>query len=93
MEIPIQPILEEKVEFKGNDLICFCFNFTRNDIEQDYIKNGISTILSKIEAAKKSSGCDCANKNLNGRWCLADVHQVVDEIKRVRDPKVRPNLF
>ena len=83
MEIPIQPILEEKVEFKGNDLICFCFNFTRNDIEQDYIKNGISTILSKIEAEEKAGGCDCANKNPKGRRCLADIRQVGNGIKKV----------
>jgi hypothetical protein len=50
-----------------NDLICYCFEYTRDDIEQDYIKNGRSLIMEKIAAEKKSGGCDCAIKNPKGR--------------------------
>ncbi len=50
-----------------DDLICYCFEYTKDDIEQDYIKNGRSLIMDKIAAEKKTGGCDCANKNPKGR--------------------------
>ena len=53
-------------EFKENDLVCYCFNYTRGDIEKDYLDNGHSTILERIAAEKKSGGCDCAQKNPKG---------------------------
>ena len=56
-----------KNEFQSDDLVCYCFKFTRNDIEQDYMKNGQSMIIANISAQKKSGGCDCANKNPKGR--------------------------
>ena len=68
-------------ELKSDDLICYCFGYTVNDIEQDFIKNERSLIIEKIAAEKKVGRCDCANKNPKGRWCLADVRQVVDRLK------------
>jgi len=50
-----------------DDLICYCFEYTTGDIEQDYINNGRSLILEKIAAEKKTGGCDCAIKNPKGR--------------------------
>ncbi len=50
-----------------DDLICFCFEYTRGDIGQDLTQNGRSLIMEKIVAEKKSGGCDCANKNPKGR--------------------------
>jgi hypothetical protein len=46
-----------------DNLICYCFDYTKNDIEQDFIRNGRSLIMEKIAAEKKAGGCDCANKN------------------------------
>lgn len=54
-------------EFKENDLVCYCFQLTRKQIEQDYIDNGRSVILEKITAEKDAGGCDCARKNPKGR--------------------------
>jgi hypothetical protein len=50
-----------------DDLICYCFEYTKDDIEQDYIKNGRSLIMEKIAAEKKTGECDCVNKNPKGR--------------------------
>ena len=55
------------MKFKSDDLVCYCFKFTRNEIEQDYMKNGQSTIIAKISSEKKLGGCDCVNKNPKGR--------------------------
>jgi hypothetical protein len=62
-----KPLHTGKEEFQSDDLVCFCFGYTQNDIEKDFIKNGQSAITAKIVSAKKSGGCDCANKNPKGR--------------------------
>ena len=49
------------------DLICYCFNYTRQDIEQDLLANSRSLILEKIAQEKKFGGCQCAVKNPKGR--------------------------
>ena len=49
--------------FQVEDLICYCFEYTRDDIQQDFIKNGKSLIMENIAAEKRAGGCDCANKN------------------------------
>jgi len=48
-------------------MVCYCFGFTAGDIEQDYLTHGHSTILEKIRAAKRTSGCQCEVKNPKGR--------------------------
>jgi hypothetical protein len=65
--ITIKPFAKEKNTFKGNDFVCYCFEYTRKDIEHDFIKNGKSMILKKIALEKKNGGCDCATKNPKGR--------------------------
>jgi len=50
-----------------NDYICYCFEFTRQDIEEDIGQNGRSLIMEKIQAAKKFGNCRCTEKNPKGR--------------------------
>jgi hypothetical protein len=50
----------------GN-LVCYCFEHNREDIERDIIINGRSTIMEKIIAEKKGGRCDCATRNPKGR--------------------------
>lgn len=54
-------------DFPSDDLVCYCFGYTRHDIEQDYIENGQSNIMARIATEKKAGGCDCAVKNPRGR--------------------------
>jgi len=49
------------------DLICYCFNYTVSDIENDVQRNGKSTIMERILSEKKAGGCRCAEKNPKGR--------------------------
>ena len=65
--IKIESFGKEKNEFKNNDLVCYCFKYTKKDIENDFIDNDKSTILKKIALEKKNGGCDCAAKNPKGR--------------------------
>jgi NAD(P)H-nitrite reductase large subunit len=46
-----------------NKTICYCFGYTKSDIEADFRTNGCSTILKRILAAKASSGCRCPDLN------------------------------
>lgn len=64
--IPVIPKKTEKIEFQDNELVCYCFEYTRNDIEQDFKRLGYSTILEKIKTEKKSNGCSCEVKNPKG---------------------------
>jgi hypothetical protein len=49
------------------NLVCYCFGYSDEDILNDLDKNGRSTIFEKIMEAKKSGGCQCAEKNPKGR--------------------------
>ena len=51
----------------GDDLVCYCFGYTRNDIEDDFLQNGRSLILEQITAEKRRGGCQCAVRNPKGR--------------------------
>jgi hypothetical protein len=64
-----------------DNLICYCFKYSKEDIKRDYQNNGRSQIMERILIEKKYSRCQCTTKNPKGRWCLPDVRQVVDGLK------------
>jgi hypothetical protein len=64
--IVIRNYSQEIDEFKDNDLVCYCFEYTRKDIENDFLNNGHSTIFDKIAFEKKNGGCNCSVKNPKG---------------------------
>ena len=47
----------------NDDLVCFCFGYTVNDIMADLRQYGRSLILERIKAEKKSGGCSCLENN------------------------------
>ena len=49
------------------DLICYCFEYSEEDIHHDYLENGKSTIMEKIQMEKKFGNCQCATKNPKGK--------------------------
>lgn len=65
--IEIGSYSQEGNEFKDNDLVCYCFEYTKRDIEKDHLDNGRSLIYEKITFEKKDGGCDCAKKHPKGR--------------------------
>ena len=56
-----------KNEFKDNDLVCYCFEYTKKDIESDYDENGKSVIYENIVSEKKRGGCNCTSRNPKGK--------------------------
>ncbi len=66
--VKIESYFQERDEFKDDELVCYCFGYTRKDIEKDYVDNNSqSTILGKIAFEKNAGKCDCAQKNPKGR--------------------------
>ena len=51
----------------ANELVCYCFNYSAEDIRQDYRQNGHSTIMARIAAEKKDGNCRCETTNPKGR--------------------------
>jgi hypothetical protein len=49
------------------ELICYCFEYTKADIEEDFRSNGRSLIMERISTEKKLGNCQCAIKNPKGR--------------------------
>ena len=48
-------------------LVCYCFDYTEDDIRRDYEDHGRSTILEKIKTQKQFGNCRCTEKNPKGR--------------------------
>ncbi|HAR96824.1 MAG TPA: BFD-like (2Fe-2S) protein [Deltaproteobacteria bacterium] len=62
--IRIPSYSQENKPWKDEDLVCYCFGYTRKDIEKDYVNNGGgSKILERIVSETKDGKCDCAQKN------------------------------
>ncbi len=53
--------------------VCYCFGFTRKDIENEIAETGRSTIADRISAEVKTGNCACEVKNPSGKCCLGDV--------------------
>lgn len=65
--IEIKPNFPIRYKFNEEELVCYCFQYTKNDIENDFYKNGRSLIYEKIVLEKKAGGCNCVSKNPNGK--------------------------
>ena len=49
-----------------DELICYCFGYSRRDIEDDVRAHGRSLILERIAEARRFGACECATKNPKG---------------------------
>ena len=43
----------------AQNLICYCFGYTDEDIKKDYDENGRSSIMERIMNEKKDGKCNC----------------------------------
>jgi hypothetical protein len=62
--------------------ICYCFGFTRKDIEDEIAASGRSTVAERISAEVKQGNCACEVKNPSGKCCLGDVTRIVRDHMR-----------
>ncbi len=59
--------------------ICYCFGFTRKDIQREIAETGRSTIPNRIKTEVKAGNCACEVKNPSGKCCLGDVMRTVKD--------------
>lgn len=70
-------------ETEGPIPVCYCFGFTRKDIESDVVRTGISTIAEHIKTEVQAGNCACEVKNPSGKCCLGNVARIHQECMRV----------
>ncbi len=63
--------------------VCYCFGFTRKDIQDEVAKTGHSTVADRITAEVKAGTCACEVKNPAGKCCLGDVARAAKDGLRV----------
>jgi hypothetical protein len=59
--------------------VCYCFGFTRKDIENEIAETGRSTVAERISAEVKQGNGACEVKNPSGKCCLGSVIRTVRE--------------
>jgi hypothetical protein len=59
--------------------LCYCFGFTRKDIQNEIAETGCSTVAERITAEVKAGNCACEVKNPSGKCCLGDVRRAVKD--------------
>ncbi len=62
--------------------VCYCFGFTRKDIQAEIAEAGDSTIANRVSAEVKAGTCACEVKNPSGKCCLGTVARVVKDCVR-----------
>ena len=65
--IEMVPNPTKRKDFQDDDLVCYCFGYTKRDIENDFKENGRSLIYRKVAVEKKAGRCNCATLNPKGR--------------------------
>ena len=60
-------------------LICYCFNHSAKDLEEDLIKNNESTIFNEIKEQCKAGKDKCEENNPQGNCCLGNVSAVIND--------------
>jgi len=65
--IEIKSSFPKRNKFNDEDLVCYCFEYTKKDIENDFNENSRSLIYEKIVFEKKAGECNCASKNPSGK--------------------------
>jgi hypothetical protein len=69
--------------------VCYCFGFTRKDIQDEIVETGHSTVAERITAEVKAGTCACEVKNPSAKCCLGSVAQVVrDCLRATRRTKI-----
>src|SRR5882724_2317054 len=59
--------------------VCYCFGFTREEIENEITETGRSTVAERVTAEVKAGNCACEVKNPSGKCCLGDVARTASE--------------
>ena len=57
--------------------LCYCFEITRANIEQEIAETGSCAIPGRIASLTREGRCDCERKNPAGVCCLGEIRAAV----------------
>lgn len=60
--------------------VCYCFNWTRARIKEEYLRTGKSTASLQIAREVRAGNCSCDITNPKGECCLGDVKAFVKSL-------------
>lgn len=63
------------------DMVCYCFQHTQQDIADDYLMHGKSTIEMDVRQKVKDKLCSCEKLNPKGSCCLGDIRKVIKGVE------------
>ena len=72
--------------------LCYCFDYSREDVRRDIETSGVTTILDDIRAEVQGGFCACEVKNPSGACCLGDITRAIQEAKKHAAPTVSASL-
>ena len=62
--------------------LCYCFDYSREDIYRDIEATGETSVLEEIKTEVQGGFCACEVKNPSGTCCLGNVTRAIQEAKR-----------
>jgi hypothetical protein len=78
------PIFQKRTE--PERLVCYCFQHTVAEIQQEVTNTGVSRIATNIKAKCAQGLDDCAHNNPQGSCCLGNVQRAIREATRDNQP-------
>lgn len=61
--------------------VCYCFDWTTDDIERELRLTGTTTIPDRIKQKVQQGFCHCETMNPQGSCCLGNVNRAVQEVR------------
>jgi hypothetical protein len=62
--------------------LCYCFDYSREDIRRGIDATNQTSILEEIKAEVQGGFCACEVKNPSGACCLGDITRAIQEAKK-----------
>jgi hypothetical protein len=62
--------------------LCYCFDYSRDDIRRDVEAPGKTSVLEEIKAEVQGGFCACEVKNPSGACCLGDITRAIQAAKK-----------
>lgn len=70
-----------KFYFNKEDLICYCFKYSKQELFDAIQFKQERKILDDIKLKMKKNGCFCKTANPSGQCCLTDLQEFIAHFK------------
>lgn len=71
-----------KSKSDSNQLLCFCFHYTKKDFQDAISENKEQEMINDIKKKMKDPGCYCETSNPSGKCCLNQIDLFIKSIKK-----------